>query len=349
MLTDHFAPTLNRFQAFPAARLLDVTLRDGSFAVDFKWSESSVRRIARSLALAHIPVIELGYLGGVPELHNVKDAGMTADFPLALAGELTAQFPETSFALMVHPGAVKRDLDYREIRRAGIDLLRFVFHPSWQAALKQSIAAAHEEGLSTTINIALSSRYDPACLIGLCQDLAATAPRTTIYLADTCSAFYPQQVAGLIESLASALPVPLGFHSHDFLALAFANSLAAASAGATCIDVSLAGVGRGAGNLPVELWCVTAVAQEVAGCPFDLEPLLAGLDEVRAYAPGRGQRADMVALVCGACNLTPPEEDLLRQTAARAGVDEALLACRYAMERARVPHLTSEALMALTL
>jgi len=348
MLADHFIPTPNRYLSFPSPRLLDVTLRDGSFAVEFKWSESSVFCIARSLARAHVPFVELGYLGGVPELHNVH-AGITADFPLSLAREIAAQFPETNFALMVHPGALQRELDYREIREAGISLLRFVFHPSWGEKLMQSIAAAQRAGLSTTINIALASRYDQACLIELCGDLAEASPTTTIYLADTCSAYFPYQVGEIMRVLTSVLPVPLGFHSHDFLSLAFANSLAAALAGATYIDVSLSGLGRGAGNLPVELWCVTAVAQEVAGCPFHLEPLLAGLDEVRAYAPARMQRADMIALVSGACNLTPPEEDLLRNTAARAGVDGALLACRYVMAHASVPHLTSEALLALLL
>lgn len=341
-LAEHFEPQLNRYQAFPAPRLLDVTLRDGSFAVDFKWSESSIHRIVRSLAFARIPFIELGYLGGVPDLHNVHDAGMTADFPLTLAGELAAQFPETSFALMVHPGALARDLDYWEIRRTGIAMLRFVYHPSWEPALKQGIADAQAAGLSTTINIALSSRYDPPCLLGLCGDLAEAGP-AAIYLADTCSAYFPQQVAGLIGSLAAALPVPIGFHSHDFLSLAFANSLAAASAGATYIDASLAGIGRGAGNLVAELWCIAAVVQEIER--YDVETLLAGLDEVRCYTSARP--SDIVSLVCGACNLTPPEEDLLRHTASSAGVNGAVLACRYAMQRARLSCVTSETLLSL--
>lgn len=341
-IAEHFEPQLNRYQAFPAPRLLDVTLRDGGFAVDFKWSESSIRRIVGSLALADVPFIELGYLGGVPDLHNVRDAGMTADFPLTLAGELAAQYASTRFVLMVHPGALARDLDYWEIRRAGIAMLRFVYHPSWEPALKQGIADARAAGLATTINIALSSRYDPACLLGLCGDLAEASP-AAIYLADTCSAYFPQQVAGLIGLLASELPVPIGFHSHDFLSLAFANSLAAASAGAAYIDASLAGIGRGAGNLAAELWCIAAVAQEIGW--YDVEALLAGLDEVRCYTSAR--QSDIVSLVCGACNLTPPEEDLLRRLASSTGVDGAVLACRYAAQRAHLPRLTPEALRAL--
>jgi 4-hydroxy 2-oxovalerate aldolase len=342
VLAEHFAPTLSRNQAFPAAQLLDVTLRDGSFAVGFRWDESSVHRIVGALARAHIPFVELGYLGGVPDLHNVQDAGITADFPLALAGELAARFPETNFALMVHPGALARELDYREIRQAGISLLRYVFHPSWGEKLKQGIASARQAGLSTTVNIALATRYDPASLLALCRELGA-ALSATIYLADTCSAFYPHQVQELMRTLATALPVPLGFHSHDFMSLAFANSLAAASAGATYIDVSLSGIGRGAGNLAAELWCIAAVAQ--GSERYNVEALLDGLEVVRAYTTAR--QSDVVSLVCGACNLTPPEEDLLRHTASLAGVEGAVLACRYALQRANVPHLSRETLLAL--
>lgn len=343
MLAEHFAPVLNRYRSFPVAQLLDVTLRDGSFAVGFRWDETSIWQIVESLVRARIRFVELGYLGGVPELHNVRDAGITADFPLALAGELKAAFPSSRLTLMVHPGGLTRDLDYQEIHNAGISLLRFVFHPSWSEALKQHIAAAHEAGLSTTINIALSSRYTPASLLSLCCDLAASSLSTTIYLADTCSALYPQQVEETIRSLRSLLPSTLGFHSHDFLSLALANSLAAAGAGATFIDGSLAGIGRGAGNLATELWCIAAVAQEVE--QYNIEALLAGVDEVRSYASTRP--SDVISLVCGACNLTPPEEDLLRHTASSQGVDGAVLACRYAMQRARLPRLSSETLLSL--
>ena len=342
MLADHFTPTLNRNRSFPAAQLLDVTLRDGGFAVGFHWGQSSILRIVRSLAQAHIPYVELGYLGGVPDLHGVQDAGITADFPLSLARELATQFPETNFVLMVHLGALARDLDYQEIRQAGITLLRFVYHPSWGEKLKHSIAAARAAGLSATINIALASRYDPACLIELCRDVVAASP-AVLYLADTCAAYYPNQVQELVRTLSSAIPVPLGFHGHDFMTLAFANSLAAASAGAIFIDVSLAGIGRGAGNLAAEVWCLGAIAQEIER--YDVEALLSGLDEVRSYTSAHP--SDVVSLVCGACNLTPPEEDLLRHTASREGVDGAVLACRYAMQRARLTRLSPETLLSL--
>jgi 4-hydroxy 2-oxovalerate aldolase len=342
ILAEHFAPAPRGNQAFPAAQLLDVTLRDGSFAVGFRWDESSVYRIVGALAKARIPFVELGYLGGVPDLHHVADAGITADFPLFLAADLAARFPETNFALMVHPGALTRELDYREIRQAGIALLRFVYHPSWSEKLQQGVASARQAGLSTTVNVALATRYEPASLLTLCCELGASL-ESTIYLADTCSSFYPVQVQELMRTLAAALPVPLGFHSHDFMSLAFANSLAAASAGATYIDVSLSGIGRGAGNLAAELWCIAAVAQEVER--YDVEALLAGLDEVRCYTSAR--QSDVVSLVCGACNLTPPEEDLLRHTASSEGVNGAVLACRYAMQRARLPRLSSETLLSL--
>ena len=341
MIADHYHPRINKYPEFPNASVLDVTLRDGSFAVGFHWREDEIRRIVDALARAGIPFIELGYYGGVPELHNVDDVGLTADMPLTLVQELSAEHPSTNFALMVHPGACQQEPDFTAMKRSGVSLVRFVYHHSWAGLLKRFLDSAQAAGVQTSINVALASRYEDSDLVSLCRELTQSNP-TMLYLADTCSAFYPYQVESLYHKICPHVQTALGFHAHDFLSLAFANSLAAGAAGAAYVDVSLCGIGRGAGNLAAELWCTVAVAQQATG--YDLEALLSGHDLVQQRT---GSKLDMMAIVCGASNLTPPEEDMLRQVARMTGSSEAVLACRYVMHRTDLLQMAPEKLKAL--
>nr|MBA2681889.1 hypothetical protein [Ktedonobacteraceae bacterium] len=293
-----------------------------------------------SLALAQIPLIELGYFGGLPELHLVENAGLTADFPLDLVEELATAHPLTRFALMVHPGSVKVMPAFRSLKQAGVSMVRFVYHPDWEQTLRQFLTEAQHAGLITSVNLALSSRYDRQTLRDVCREVASWSP-SIIYLADTCGAFYPNQVTRLFDELTASVSIPLGFHAHDFLSLALANSLAAASAGARYIDISLAGIGRGAGNLRTETWCISSIAQGAVS--YNLEALLPGLQVLQEYGLS-GVQQDLMSIVCGACNLTPPEEQLLRDFAYKERYPPDLVACKYAQCQGQLPHLTWQAL-----
>lgn len=326
---------------FPEAKILDVTLRDGGFAVDFKWTEQAVVRIARSLAQTGIQVVELGYYGGgVPEPPRILDKGITANVPLPLIEQLSSEHPETEFALMIHPD-ITDNVDFRQIADAGATLVRFVYHPAWDTQFRRFVIAAQAEGLQTSLNISLVSKYAPDTLLHVCEELSRLAPNM-IYLADTCSALYPHQVSALFTRLGSIIDIPLGFHAHDFLSLAFANALAAAQASATYVDASILGLGRGAGNLRSEIWSVCAVAQEKGS--YLMEHLLDGIECAREYVNTKEQ--DITSIVAGACNLTPAEEEHLRSTGKQslsAGSMD-LLACRYVMNKASLQEFTSDSL-----
>jgi 4-hydroxy 2-oxovalerate aldolase len=344
MIPRNFFPHLQVEGTFPVVNILDVTLRDGSFAVDFKWTEDGVRGITHALAKAAIPYIELGYYGGgVPEPPYVQDKGLTGNVPLHLVQELASEHPSTNFALMIHPDAIQQTIDFQKIKQSGLMLVRFVYHPAWADAFKQLLRAAQDVGLQTSINLSLSSRYDLESLLQLCSELSQLSP-SILYLADTCAAFYPHQVTSLFTQLVTNIDTPLGFHAHDFLSLAFANSLAAAHAGATYIDASLLGMGRGAGNLRSEIWCMSSIAQQKG--MFLVDHLLPAIRHIHQYTVKNEQ--DIMSIASAVCNLTPPEEQLLRDVALKAGdADASLLACRYVRNRLSLPHLTEDGLRAL--
>jgi 4-hydroxy 2-oxovalerate aldolase len=297
-----------RTTSLPDVRLLDVTLRDGGFRTDFHWSENEMETIAGAVSEAGAHIVELGYLGGVPELHNAKHPGIAADVPVELVARIHEKDPSIALALMIHPKAASsKRIDFDAYRRRGLQLIRMVFHPSWYEELRQLVANVRSSGLSVAINIALASRYTPEHLHETIDRAAVLTP-DILYLADTCSALLPDEVTGLYRSLEN-LGLPLGFHAHDFLSLALSNSLAAANGGASYVDASLLGFGRGAGNLRLELWLAIVAAR--SSQKVRLTPLIGALEEVLLKRDG-AKAADFTSIVSGALNLSPPQEDVLR-------------------------------------
>lgn len=309
---------------------LDVTLRDGGFAVGFGWPESLATLITHSLAQAGVDIVELGYIGGLPELHGQAAEGTTASLSVDYVRACSVEDVRT--AAMVHPSALSQPIEFGRYAEAGLSLVRIVYHQDWVKNLLSLAEDCRVAGLAVTFNIALASRYDRSSLIDQIKSLHDAGGADVIYLADTCGALVPDDVAELIAAVASVAPdTALGFHAHDFMRLALANSLEAAKAGATYIDSSLLGLGRSAGNLPTELWLLATGGLRLAGA-MGVDAALAAIEEVRP------RQADVVfAAAAAALNLTPPEEDALAVAAGRAGISSRLLALELVT---RVPGIT---------
>jgi 4-hydroxy 2-oxovalerate aldolase len=186
-------------------------------------------------------------------------------------------------------------------------LVRIVYHPTWHDRAIGLASTAAEAGLKTSLNIALASHYQVGQLRDLILQLAEADP-DIIYVADTCANLMPDDVEAIFANL--EIPnIGLGFHAHDFLSLALANSMAAAANGAKYIDASMWGIGRGAGNLRLELWLAL---HRLARGRGSLESIRNGLRIVEEKV-GRPKVPDLPAIISGALNLTPPQEERLRR------------------------------------
>jgi 4-hydroxy 2-oxovalerate aldolase len=318
---DHFDPPPRR----PAERLatfLDVTLRDGGFEVDFDWPERTIRTMPRMLAPLGIGVVELGYIGGVPLEHAVAAPGRSAFLTADLVASAT--HAGVVVAAMVHPTALDGHIDLSCYAKAGLGMVRLVYHPTWARQIADLAREAKDCGLTVTVNIALASRYARSALLRHAATIAAAAPIDILYVADTCGALLPTEVDLLVRELKRTVAVEIGFHAHDFLSLAYANSLAAASAGAAYLDCSVLGLGRGGGNLQTELMLI---CHRLAGRTADAP--LRELLEQRAVLAQLADRPlpSLWATVCGALNLTPVEESALLARAEQGGAarDESAL------------------------
>lgn len=302
-------------------RLLDVTLRDGGFEVDFHWPADLFCRIVDVLTPLGVNVVELGYLGGVPLEHGVAIPGVGAFITPELVA--SASHDKMLLAAMIHPTALDLPIDMTEFAAAGLNLVRIVYHPDWRLQIARVSESAHSAGLTVSINIALASRYPVTEILEHATSMCATAAPEVLYIADTCGAMIPDEVANIFRRLGGELEADLGFHAHNFLTLAYANVLAAASAGATYFDSSILGLGRGGGNLETEVAVIQHRLMDASATSSFLGNSFHSLTECRLElgALTSRQARDMVPIVCGALNMTPVEENALVTLAHRRNLD----------------------------
>ena len=100
-----------------------------------------------------------------------------------------------------------------------------------------------------------------------------------IYFADSNGSLFPQKIKTIYERFTSSYSIPFGFHAHDNLGLAQANTIAAMSSGAHFIDASLAGMGKGTGNLKTEFFMAYLRARNIQ--KYNLDEVLTAANYVR--------------------------------------------------------------------
>ena len=117
------------------------------------------------------------------------------------------------------------------------------------------IKDAHDKGYETTVNLmAVSTVIETE--LGEALELLANSEVGTIYVVDSYGSMYSEQVQLLVEKLmryAEPAGKQVGMHGHNNQQLAFANTIEGVIRGANLLDASMAGLGRGAGNCPIEL------------------------------------------------------------------------------------------------
>ena len=298
--------------------LMDVTLRDGGFQNGFCWSLGEIKEIVLSLAKTGIEFIEIGYVGGVPELHNVKNIGISANLTagdiLEIKSHLVDNFDKaelTKLVAMIHPTATDSPYQFSKLKQAGLDMVRFVYHPSWKERLSFLHNEAKSCGLLTSVNLALISRYSSTDIDSL-LDAAYILDPDAIYIADTCSALVPSDVRSIPRPIETGNTTLIGFHAHDFLTTAFSNSLQACYEGYNIVDSSVFGIGRGAGNLRTELWILYQCLRNKKD--YAVENLGRAL-EIIGSGLSTEPSPDLASIGAGLLNLSPPQEDELRAIA----------------------------------
>jgi 4-hydroxy-2-oxovalerate aldolase len=232
-----------------APEILEVTLRDGSYLVDFQFTAEDTSLIASALDSAGFRWIEVGHGLGLNASAAGKGVAAASDEEYMEAAVQAVQ--KARWGMFCIPG-IGRAEDLRLASRYHMGFVRIGTNLTELSDAQPFIALAKELGMIVSYN-AMKSYALPPAEFGRCAALARKWGADIICLVDSAGGMFPEDVEAYIRAARDACDARLGFHGHDNLSLAMANSLRAYESGAVLLDSSLQGIGRSAGNTITEV------------------------------------------------------------------------------------------------
>lgn len=253
--------------------VLDVTLRDGGYLNDWRFSEDAVRAVVATLGGSGVPYIEVGYIS------DDRSCPPVLRCTRPYLEQLRVVSAGSRLVAMLSVGDKARAELARALRsrREALDVVRLtcvVEHLPRILAAAEVVAA---EGLTCSINIISVTAYEPEEIVACVERIERAGVADWLYLADSRGALKPGDATRLLARVRAAWSGTLGFHAHDNLGLAVANSRLALEAGFDLIDASLNGYGLGGGNTDL----LAALALSPPGDPEYARPI-AGVAELIA-------------------------------------------------------------------
>jgi len=230
-------------------QIVDATLRDGSHAVRHSFTAEQAREIAGRLDRCNVPIIEVSHgdgLGGSSYTY-----GFSKEDPFSLIAAAAKAVSQAKISVLLLPG-IGTIADLSRAKDCGASIVRVATHVTEADVSAQHIEAAKSMGLMAVGFLMMVHMLDPDGIAEQAKKMESYGA-DYINLADSAGALLPEQVTKRIEAVRASVKIPVGFHAHNNLSLAVANSLAAADAGATYIDATLRGLGAGAGNTQIEV------------------------------------------------------------------------------------------------
>lgn len=236
-------------------KILDATIRDGGLCNNFNFSDEFVTELYKTNVKCGIDYMEFGYKAST-KMFNESDFGKwkfcKEEDIRAIVGNNDT---DMKIAVMADVGRCDYKTDFLPKAESVIDMVRVACYIHQIPAAIEMIEHFHELGYETTCNIMAVSQVSFEQLQHALDMLTDTSV-DVIYLVDSYGSLYPENASELAQIYiyaADKAGKSIGFHAHNNQNLAFANTIDTMSYGVSYLDATVQGIGRGAGNCPVEL------------------------------------------------------------------------------------------------
>ncbi|MBI4690679.1 MAG: aldolase catalytic domain-containing protein [Nitrospirae bacterium] len=256
-------------------KVLDCTVRDGGLINKWQFSDDFVRKIFMALSRAGVDYMEIGYKSSEKYFSRSENGDWkfcTEDDLKKIVGNFDTN--KMKLSAMADIGRI----DFEDIPPKKDSVLDMIRVACYAHEVDKGINLAHhcmDKGYEVTINLMAVSKVLEKDLDDALEDLAKSQV-PVIYLVDSFGAMYSEQIHFLAKKYFKSLPgKELGIHTHNNQQLAFANTIEAIIAGINRIDATLYGMGRGAGNCPLEL-----LLNFLKNPKFDIRPILEIIQEL---------------------------------------------------------------------
>ncbi|ADK83251.1 4-hydroxy-2-oxovalerate aldolase [Sediminispirochaeta smaragdinae] len=235
-------------------KILDDTLRDGQHALSHQFTPDQVAEIAGRLDKTGVDAIEVGHGNGLSGSSCQYGIGYASDEEYLTAA--ASVLKHAKLAIIVLPGIGTRE-NFEMAKRCGVQIVRVSTQITEADIAMQHIEMAKKMGFETRAILTQAQVLDVEATVRQAK-LMESYGADVVYLFDGSGYMLPGQIRERFTAMKEALNVPIGFHGHNNLQLALANSLVAIECGAEHIDTCLKGFGAGAGNCPTELLVAAA-------------------------------------------------------------------------------------------
>ncbi len=242
----------------PELKVLDCTIRDGGLINDHQFDNDLVKATYEACVEAGLDYMEIGYRNS-KRLFSTKDYGpfrhSDEEEIRKITGDHDAEATGLKLAVMADAGKSDWRTDILPSDESVVDMIRVACYVDQIPEAAEMINDAHDKGYETSCNLMAISTVQQA-EIEQALEIIAKTPVDVVCVVDSFGALYREQIDILVRSYMAALEGTnkhVGIHTHNNQQLAFANTIEAIILGANRIDATMAGLGRGAGNCPMEL------------------------------------------------------------------------------------------------
>ena len=239
----------------PDIKILDCTVRDGGLINSHQWDDDFVKAVYDANVAAGIDYMEFGYKGAksiYPESKHGPWKHCDEDVLRRIVGENPSDLKIT---VMADAERTDYKTDILPRGESVIDMIRVACYIHQIPLAMDMVKDAVDKGYESMLQLMAVSTVQESDL-DAALEIVATSEAAGVYIVDSFGSLYSEQIRALTQKYKKAMDgtgKEIGIHAHNNQQLAFGNTVEAIISGASRVDATMAGIGRGAGNCPMEL------------------------------------------------------------------------------------------------
>ena len=259
--------------------ITDSSLRDGNHAVKHTITLDSIKRYCQFADGAGIPIVEVGHGNGLGASSLLIGRSPNTDKEILTTARENLKTSKLGIHIIPGIATVKKDIE--QAIDLGVDVFRIATHCTEATLSKSHIEYLKSKNKTVFGVLMMTALADTKTLVENAKIMEDYGAEVVIIM-DSTGTYLPKDVYERIDLLKNNLKIDIGFHAHDNLGLATANSLTAANYGTTYIDACIRGFGAGAGNAHLEM-LIPVLEKSGYKIDIDFQKVIIEADKVMNY------------------------------------------------------------------